>query len=258
MKQQEKDKRRKKWWAILFWILLWQALSVLFRKVYINGHILLASPIESIIRLAELAVTLSFWRTILFSTVNIFGGFLIGCLLGVILAFLSYKSNFIYELLSPVTAAIKSVPVVSFIILALIWVDGKDLSLLISALIVFPPVYLNTLAGIKATDDKLLEMARIFRMSLWQKMRGILLPQLLPYFASAVSAALGMCWKAGVSAEVIGVSSGTIGERLYTSKVYFETADLFAWSVVIVILSSVIEKTVLFLLGKLAERSGLK
>ena len=53
------------------------------------------------------------------------------------------------------------------------------------------------------------------------------MPQVLPYFRSAVSAALGLCWKAGTAAEVIGLSGGTIGERLYTAKVYFQTPDLF-------------------------------
>lgn len=80
--------------------------------------------------------------------------------------------------------------------------------------------------------------------------------RLLPYFRSAVSAALGLCWKAGTAAEVIGLSGGTIGERLYTAKVYFQTPDLFAWTAVIVLISALFEKLFLFAVDRLAERVG--
>ena len=82
------------------------------------------------------------------------------------------------------------------------------------------------------------------------------MPQVLPYFRSAVSAALGLCWKAGTAAEVIGLSGGTIGERLYTAKVYFQTPDLFAWTAVIVLISALFEKLFLFAVDRLAERVG--
>ena len=117
----------------------------------------------------------------------------------------------------------------------------------ISALMVFPPVYLNVLAGIDSADPKLLEMARVFRVPFRRTLKGIWLPQVLPYFRAAVSLALGLCWKAGVAAEVIGLPSGTIGERLYTAKVYFQTPDLFAWTAVILAVSVLLER--LFLAG---------
>lgn len=121
---------------------------------------------------------------------------------------------------------------------------------------VFPPVYLSTLEGIRRTDRQLLEMARVYRVPLSRRLAGIYVPQVLPYFRSAVSAALGLCWKAGTAAEVIGLSGGTIGERLYTAKVYFQTPDLFAWTVVIVLISALFEKLFLFAVDRLAERVG--
>lgn len=243
--------------AIAFWVILWQVLALLFRKIYPNGHILLATPVECITRLAELVVTASFWRTAANSTLHIFGGFLIGCVLAVFFSACSARFSLIENLLAPVISVIKSVPVVSFIILALIWIDGRRLSLFISALISFPPIYLNMLSGIQSADGKLLEMAGIYHVSLWRKISGIYIPALMPHFISAVSLALGMCWKAGVSAEVIGLSSNTVGEKMYTAKVYFQTADLFAWSAVVVLLSVCIEKAVLHLLKLAAERSNL-
>ena len=98
---------------------------------------------------------------------DIFGGFLVGCALAVALAALSARWRLVRELLYPLTAAVKAVPVVSFIILALVWLDSRSLPLFISALMVFPPVYLNVLAGIAAADGKLLEMAPLSRKSMW-------------------------------------------------------------------------------------------
>ena len=184
------------------------------------------------------------------------GGFLLSCALAVVLAALSARFSRVEELLAPLVAAVKTVPVASFIILALIWLSSRTLPLFIAALMVFPPVYLNVLEGIRRTDASLLEMARVFRVPFSRTLRGVYLPQVLPYFRSAVSAALGLCWKAGTAAEVIALSSGSIGEKLYNAKIYFQTADLFAWTAAIVLISAAFEKLFLLLVDKIAERMG--
>ena len=160
------------------------------------------------------------------------------------------------ELLSPLVAAVKAVPVASFIILALVWLSSRSLSFFIAFLMVFPPVYLNVLEGIRQTDGKLLEMAKVFRVPLWRRMRGIYLPAVLPYFRTAVSLGLGLCWKAGIAAEVIGLPRGSLGEKLYNAKVYFMTPDLFAWTAVIVMVSVVFEKLFLRLVDDLVGKAG--
>lgn len=242
-------------WAVLFWLLVWQGASMALSAAYPHGHLLLASPLSALVRLGELACTAAFWRAVGNSALHIFGGFLLSCVLAVLFAALSARFRAARELLSPLVAAVKAVPVVSFIILALVWLDGRDLSLFISALMVFPPVYLNVLAGIDSADRQLLEMAAVFRVPFRRQLRGIWLPQVLPYFRAACSLALGLCWKAGAAAEVIGLPAGTIGERLYTAKVYFQTPDLFAWTAVIVAVSVVFEKLFLALIDALVRKA---
>ena len=146
-------------WAVLFWLLVWQGASMLFAALWPHGHLLLVSPVSAALRLGELACTAAFWRAVGGSIAHIFGGFLVGCVLAVALAVLSARWHLVRELLYPLTAAVKAVPVVSFIILALVWLDSRSLPLFISALMVFPPVYLNVLAGVAAADAKLLETA---------------------------------------------------------------------------------------------------
>lgn len=243
-------------WAVLFWLLVWQGASMALAAAYPHGYLLLASPLSALVRLGELACTAAFWRAVGNSALHIFGGFLLSCVMAVLFAALSARFRAAREMLSPLVAAVKAVPVVSFIILALVWLDGRDLSLFISALMVFPPVYLNVLAGIDSTDRQLLEMAAVFRVPFRRQLRGIWLPQVLPYFRAACSLALGLCWKAGAAAEVIGLPGGTIGERLYTAKVYFQTPDLFAWTAVIVAVSVVFEKVFLALIDALVRKAG--
>ena len=82
----------------------------------------------------------------------------------------------------------------------------------------------------------------MFRVPVSRQLRGIYLPAVLPYFRSAVSLGLGLCWKSGAAAEVIGLPAGSIGEALYTAKVYFQTGDLFAWTAVVILLSLLMER----------------
>lgn len=241
-------------WAVGFWLVVWQMASMALEAAYPHGGLLLASPAASLLRLGALLPTAAFWRAVGASALRIFGGFLLACVLAVALAALAARRRAVRELLAPLVAAVKAVPVVSFIILALVWLDARSLPLFISALMVFPPVYLNVLAGIAAADRKLLEMARVFQVPLGRQLRGIWLPQVLPYFRTAVSLGLGLCWKAGVAAEVIGLPAGTIGERLYTAKVYFQTPDLFAWTAVIVAVSVAFERAFLALVDLLARK----
>ena len=169
---------------------------------------------------------------------------------GELLAVAAGRLRVLEILLWPYVTVIKSVPVASFIIICLIWLNTSQLAVFISFLMVFPAIYSNTLQGIRSADPALLEMARLYRVPFSRRLGYIYVPQVKPFLLSGCSVALGMSWKSGVAAEVIGVVGGSIGERLYESKVYFQTADLLAWTVVIVVCSVGFEKLVLWLLRR--------
>ena len=195
-------------WAVTFWLVVWQLAAMGLARAYPHGSLLLASPFAVLYRLGQLAVTAAFWQTVGWSAARIFGGFLLSTLLAVLLAALAAWKNGVGELLAPLVAVIKAVPVASFIILALVWLNSRSLSLF------------------------------------------------MPYFRTAVSLGLGLCWKAGAAAEVIGLPAGSVGERLYTAKVYFQTPDLFAWTVTIVAVSVLFERLFLILTDWAARKVG--
>jgi NitT/TauT family transport system permease protein len=120
---------------------------------------------------------------------------------------------------------------------------------------VLPIIYTNVLEGIRSVDKKMLEMADVFKMTMRKRMRFIWLPSLKPFLLSAMKISLGLAWKSGVAAELIGIPEGSVGEELYYSKLYLDTESLFAWTVVIVVVSVLFEKLFLLLTKKLIERT---
>ena len=169
------------------------------------------------------------------------------------LAALAAAVPLLETLLRPYVAAIQSVPVASFIVIAFLWLSAQRLSTFIAFLMVFPVLYTNLLQGIRAADRDLLEMADVFRLSPARRVRCIYLPALRGPLFAACRVALGLCWKAGVAAEVIGVVARSVGGKLYDAKAYLEIADLFAWTAVIVAVSALFERVFLFLLGRIFD-----
>ncbi len=229
--------------VICFWLLFWE---ILYRVI--DNEIFLVSPLTVVSTLRKLAGQTAFWQAIGFSFLRIALGFLSAVVAGTLLAVLSYKNWIVRELVSPLFKVIKASPVASFIILALLWIKSDNLSVLISFLMVIPMIYTNVLQGLFATDRKLLEMAYMFHLSKWKQVKSIYLPAAMPYFSSAVTVGLGFSWKAGIAAEVIGIPTGSIGERLYEAKLYLMTGELFAWTFVIIVISILFEKIVIFLI----------
>lgn len=235
--------------ALVFWLLVWQGASV-----SVGQEILLVSPARVLREAASLCVTADFWRSVGGSFGRIACGFFLAQVCGIVLAALACASRAVEILLSPLVTVIKSTPVASFTVLALIWIRSVHLSVLISALMAFPIVYRNLCEGIRAADGELLEMASVFRVKGVRRVLYLYLPAAAPYFLSAASLSAGLCWKAGIAAEVIGLPAHSIGGALYEAKLFFDTPVLFAWTLVIILISVVFERILLTLAAALRRR----
>ena len=230
---------------IVFWALVWHGLAL-----WVDNSILLVTPSETVRALTALLPLAEFWQTILVSLLRIGGGFFLGSLCGVVLAGLGWKSRMLKEALTPVMNLLKAIPVASFAVILLIWWGSSMLAVAISFLVVLPNIYIQTLEGLKSTDKKLLEMAEVLALPFWTRFLYIYRPALKPFLYGSMKVSLGMSWKSGVAAEVIGTPDFSIGERLYLSKIYLDTAGVFAWTVVVILLSLCFEKAVLRLLDQ--------
>lgn len=235
--------------VLLFWIFVWFLVS---KKV--NNDFLFPTPKDTLHALRSLVVTSEFWGATLITLCRILYGIIVSLIIGCGLAVITTVSSLLNVLLKPIMNAAKSVPVACFIILAWLWLDTNVLPIFITALIVIPIVWSNVSQGIDSTDKKLLEVATIFKFSSAKKLFKIYIPSIMPYFVAACRAAFGMAWKAGIAAEVLVVPKQAIGTEIYFSKLWFETPTLFAWTIVIIILSYVIEKLLILAISMIAKK----
>ena len=240
LNRQNNRKRIVNFAAVLLALLFWQILALI-----VDEELVVPSVFKVCSSFFSLLGEKNFVSTVVFSITRIFAGTFIGVTLGIMLGIASGKYEPVKVIFNPYFVVSKSVPVVSFIIILLVFLPSRRLSIFISGLIVFPIIYSNTLIGFRQTDKKLLEMAKIFKLSPLSKLKFIYLPALYPYFISSLSTACGNAWKAGIAAEILALPDGSIGNKLYKSKIYFETADMFAWTIVIVCLSFIFEKLII-------------
>ena len=222
--------------AGFIWLGIWQILSV-----QVNRTVFLPSPIKVGKALIQIGKTEEFYASIGNSLLHVLSGFLLAVIVGSFLAVCSYFNRWLQALIQVPIKLIQATPVASFTILSLVWISSKHLSILVSFLMVLPTVAINIRQGLLETDRKLLEMAVVYRMSWIRKVRYLYLPSVLPYFLSACSIGVGMSWKSGIAAEVIGITRHSIGNQLYQAKLYLMTPELFAWTFVIIGISIVVE-----------------
>ena len=215
----------------------------------VGQEVFLVSPVQAVRTLLQLLPQAEFWQRVGFSSGRILLGFGLGVAVSIVLAVAAQAWHTADVLLAPVLQLVKATPVASFIILALVWVLGGIAFRCSSAfLMVLPVLYGAVRTGIQSADPQLLEMTKVFRLPLGRRLRAVWLPAVLPAFRQGCSVALGICWKSGVAAEVIGLPNGSIGDALYRAKITLSTGELFAWTFVIILLSAGFEKLFLLLL----------
>ena len=234
-------------YPIAFWLLVW---AVCARAV---GKELLLAPPSAVFRRFSFLREASFWHTVGMSLWRTALAYVIGVMLACVLAALCRCWRWLDDLVRPALAVIRATPVASFIILALVWLSAANVPVLAGVLMVLPVVYASAREGIDSADRNLLEMARMFGWSRRKTWLKVIVPSALPSVLAACEACVGLCFKAAIAAEVIGTPKNAIGTRLYSAKIYLETDSLMAWTLVVILLSIMIEKLLRLCIRRLLE-----
>jgi len=235
----------KKMLPLLFWLLVWFIISRI-----INQVLYFPSPIVTIKALVELLGNKNFFLSIISTVSRVFIGLVIANILGILLGLLCGFKKWIFDLMRPMMTFVRSTPVMSLIIIALIWFQSNHVPIFISFLMCFPIIWTNIVEGFKKVDQDLIEMGKIYQISKIKLVKDIYIPSLLPFYIAGFNTALGIAWKVTVAAEVLSHPRFAIGTNLYDSKVYLDTPSLFAWTLVIVILSYFFEIVITNYLNK--------
>ncbi len=244
-----KHKIVRKLLVAAFWLGIWQLIYLTVQQ-----EILIVSPVCVVQRIFELSRDSSFYLTALYSMLRILTGFALGLFIGTVLALLTSASQMMYDIFHPIISIIKSTPVASFIILALVWIQSAHVPAFTSFLMVTPIVWGNVTNGIQKTDKRLLQMAYSYRFGAVKTLKRVYIPSVMPYFTAACTTGLGLAWKAGIAAEVLANTEFSIGGQIYNSKIYIETADLFAWTAVVIVMSVILEWLMIRLMKTVGQK----
>lgn len=228
------------------YLLLWQAAAAIVAR-----PLLLPGPAEAIRRLFVLLVLPASWAAIGLTLGRVLLGFSLGVVSGVLLGALTAASKLADAALAPLKSIVRATPITSFILLALLWFSSGMVPVWISFLMVLPIVWTNVLEALRATDRTLLEMAQVFHFSRWKTIVQVYLPSAAPQFFAACTTALGFAWKSGVAAEILSLPKRSVGSFLYQSKLTLETADLFAWTLCVIVLSMLLERALILAMRRL-------
>lgn len=232
------NKRKAEIMGITTILLVWQIASLT------SGNALLPSPFETIVKTKDVILSSKFLNAVTFTTLRGLSGFFISAILGISLGYLSGRSRFFERFNRPSLNIIKATPVMSIIILLIIWFDSNVIPVVVSFLVSYPIVYSNVLQGTRAIDKNLVEMADVYNISHKNIFIHIYVPGVAPYILAGLSTAMGIGWKAVIAAEVLLQPRYSIGVGLIISKQNLDFAMVFSWTLVAVLLSHFFEKLI--------------
>ena len=237
--------------VIVFWLAVWELADHL-----VDNRLVLAGPVRTLQALVEQGGKAGFWLVVGASFARIAAGFLLSFAVGLALAGACYRFRVLRAFVDPVVSLLRTIPVVSFMIMLLIWVGNQMLTVYLAFLIVLPLIYTNTLTGLESVDRQMLEMARTYRLSRWRTFMYVYRPALMPFLTSSCKISLGMSWKSGIMAEVLATPKPSIGREMSTARTFLDTPDVFAWTVVVMLLSWAFEKLFMELLRRAGRPLG--
>ena len=239
-----------------FWLAAWMLVAALVAQ-----PLILPGPGAVVMALLRLVCDGSTWAILAGSGARILGGLALAAVCGGVLAGISSRSRAFAHLVAPALSFVKATPVACVVVLLLIWLGSARVSIAAVFLMALPGVYFSLAEGLAQVDKPLEQMFRLHGVRGWRLFCAHTWREVLPFVLSCARAVIGMGWKAGVAAELIGMAVGTVGERIYQAKLLIETADLLAWTVLVVAASWACERALVWLLrvsGPAAWRAAVR
>ncbi len=244
-KNKKVNGRKFDWILVLgLWLVVWSLLSLRISAFY------LPSPLETGKALFVLFLSKETYLIIGMSLFRVLAGLLLAIFLGVTTGLLAGISSSVYKFLQPVLVAIKSTPVVSFIILAIIYMNKAYVPSFCGMLLCYPIIYYNVIEGYRTVDRELINMSNVYNVPMKRQLLKLYIPSMAPYIFAGILTSIGIAWKGTIAAEVIGVLQTSIGNEIYNGKIYLDTEAVFSWTIIIIICSLMIEKTMKKLIQK--------
>ena len=217
--------------AVAFIVALWKIASL-----GVGLAIILPSPEQVVSAIAGIASTRRFAAAVCATALRGLSAFGISMILGLASGLASGASRRIEGFLAPGLTVIRATPVLAVILIALIWFPAGFVPVFSAVVMAFPVVTADVAAGVRSTDQRLIEMARSFGVSRGQSLVRVRLPSAMPHVVSAARNAIGLCWKVVIAGEVLSQPLDAIGTGMQGARIMLETAEVFAWAAVGIVL----------------------
>lgn len=230
---------------IVFWLAVWQSAALIVNKTFF-----LPTIQQTLTALFKAAGTYTFYKVVFLTFLRVILGLFFGVFAGILLAIASHHVKIIHSLVSPIVSVIKATPVATFIIILYVNMKSDALTVFIGFLMVMPIIWQNLVDAYASIDKELVEVCELYNFSFKKRMKILVLPAFLNYLLPGLVTAAGLAWKSEVAAEIIAYTTNSIGQHMNMAQYANDTPTMFAWTLVIIFISILLEKGMKALLSR--------
>ena len=222
--------------GILFLILGWKVASIL-----IGSEHIVPSPEETMLATGRVFLSQDFWPSLVITILRGLEGFVISLFLALLTGIPAGLSRGFFLFINPLLVTIRSTPVISLILMAIIWFGNEQVPVFIAILTMFPVITINVIEGIRNVDKELIEMGRVYHVKPVRILQEIYLPSIIPFLTGGISNALGFGWRAIIIGEVLSQPRFGIGTRMQNAQIFLQVNELIAWTIIAIVISYLFE-----------------
>ena len=222
--------------AVLFLLGIWKVISILS-----GSEQIVPSPESTFLSVIEIMTRDNFIPSVVSTVGRGLLGFCIALLLSFLLGIPAGMSRGVFLFINPILVAIRSTPVISLILLIIIWAGNELVPVFIAVLTMFPIICVNIIEGIRNVDKSLIEMGHVYKVNKRRILLGISIPSILPFLTGGISNALGFGWRAIIIGEVLSQPFMGIGTRMQDAQIFLMVSELIAWTLIAIIISYIFE-----------------
>lgn len=228
--------KMKSLFPYLIFILIWE-----IGYVTLNDEIYLPSIVSVLNSLEEIIVKKDFGIVIYSSFIRTILSYILGVTLATILGMISISSNIFKSLFEPFNIIIRTIPNLVLILLVLIWFNKEYAPFILGLTITFPIIYEGVQNSILNIDIKIIDMIKIYDVNYKDKIKKIYIPTIKSYLSKIFISTFSLTFKIVIAGEVFAQPRFGIGSEIQIYKVNFNTAGIFAWIIIIIMISLLFE-----------------
>lgn len=178
---------------------------------------------------------------LLHSLLRLIVSFTVAAILGVLFGYISAKKQFIEIFAKPYVTILRTIPVLSIVVMIYILVGSNVAVYLITFLMIFPLFYQSTIHIIKTIDPALIDVLKLNESKHLESMKYVYIPILKEGLFVTIFQSLGLGVKVLVMAEYLMQTNHSIGQSIYLAKANLSYDLVYGWTILLVTMTLILE-----------------